>query len=423
MRHILSGIAISATLLMGTVAPVAAQNLFDPVIYVNDSVVTRFEIDQRVRFMQVLGAPNPNAEEAQKELVNDRLRDFAGKQMGIEPTPEAIQAGLEEFAGRAGLLAAEFTARLEQAGVEQETFRDFVASGVMWRAVVRQRLIPQIKVSDAEVEQEFRQQIETPLLSRVLISELIIPAPEGQEQSAMQLAQRIAGSRPNENAFAAAAREHSASGSAPAGGRLAWMEVDNLPPSLRPILASLKPGQVSQPLSIPGAVVLFFMRDTQGTLRPGAREQVIDYATLRLASATEAATLAARTRTCDDLYTQAGPQAAAQVQRQTVSQGQIPTLIATQLASLDDNETAIVNYGNAVELVILCSRQPALMAELDNDVATTAQPEDGVEAAVPQDNPLPTKQEIRDIIFNRKANAAGEAYLAELRADAVIRHP
>ena len=62
------------------------------------------------------------------------------------------------------------------------------------------------------------------------------------------------------------------------------MEVDNLPPGLRPVLAGLQPGQVSQPLTVPGAVVLFYMRDTQGTLRPGAKEQLLDYMTLRLAS-------------------------------------------------------------------------------------------------------------------------------------------
>lgn len=238
----------------------------------------------------------------------------------------------------------------------------------------------------------------------------------------MDLARRIVGSRPTEAQFAEAARQYSAVPTAENGGRLEWIALDNLPPPLRPVISAMQPGQVSQPLTVEGAVVLFLLRDSQGSLRPGAREQVLDYATLRLASLTDAATLAARVRTCDTLYSEAGS-AAPQVQRQTAPQGAIPTLIAQQLASLDANETAVINYGGSAELVMLCSRQPALAAQVLGDVPVTAQADDGVEAAVPDSGALPGRDEIRNQIFNRKANEAAAAYLAELRADAIIRRP
>ncbi|MBO9453720.1 peptidylprolyl isomerase [Paracoccus sp. R12_1] len=421
MRHILSGIALVASLLIGAAAPAAAQNPFEPIVYVNDKAVTRYELQQRMRFMEVLGSPADTAT-AEQALIDDRLRMFAAGQLGIEVTDEGLQAGLEEFASRAGLSAAEFTAALERAGVEPQVYRDFVTAGIAWRGVIRARLLPQVDVSDAEVDQELKRQVETPIVTRVLLSELIIPAPEGQEQAAMNRARSIAGSNPSEAQFAAAARQYSASGTASSGGQLNWLAIENLPPSLRPVILSLRPGQTSQPLNVPGAVVLFQLRDTQGTLRPGAREQVLDYMTLRLASSTEAAQLAARARSCDTLYSEAGSAAGA-IQRQTQSQNAIPTLIATQLASLDDNEAAVVNYGNAAELVMLCSRQPAILAEAQNDVATTALPDDGVEAAVPDAQALPDREVVREELFNRKASTAADAYLAELRADAVIRRP
>ena len=57
MRHILSGLAIAAVMAFGAAAPAAAQNPFEPVIYVNNKAVTRYEVGQRQRFMQILGAP------------------------------------------------------------------------------------------------------------------------------------------------------------------------------------------------------------------------------------------------------------------------------------------------------------------------------------------------------------------------------
>lgn len=422
MRHILSGIALAAGLCLGAVAPVAAQNPFEPIVYVNDSAVSRYELQQRMRFMQILGAPGADAAAAEQALIDDRLRIGAAQQMGIEATDEGLQAGLDEFASRAGLSAAEFTAALERAGVESQAYRDFVKAGVVWRGVVRQRLVPQVQVSEAEIDQELRRQVETPIISRVLLSELVIPAPAGREEAAMGRARQIAASAPSEARFAAAARQYSAAGTAGAGGRLNWVDLDNLPPTLRPIITALRPGQTSQPLSVPGAVVLFHLRDSQGELRPGAREQIIDYATLRLSNPADAAALAARARTCDTLYAEAGTAAPA-IQRQTVSQNAIPTLIATQLASLDDNETAVLNLGGGADLVMLCSRQPALLAEAQDPVATTALPADGVAPAPADAGALPGRDAIRDELFNRKANAASDAFLAELRANAVIRRP
>ncbi|MEE2861750.1 MAG: peptidylprolyl isomerase [Pseudomonadota bacterium] len=423
MRHFLSGIALAAVMATGAIAPASAQNLFAPVVYVNDSAVTRYEVDQRVRFLQVIGAPDATPQAAEQALVDDRLRIQAAQEIGVEVTPEQLQQGLEEFAGRAGLDAASFTAQLERAGVEPGVFRDFVEAGTAWRQVVRARLLPQIEISDAEVDQALQRAIETPVIDRVLLSELIIPAPPGQEGQALALAERIAASRPTEAQFAEAARQYSAVPSAEAGGRLEMLALDNLPPSLRPIVTALQPGQVTRPLPVEGAVVLFFLRDAQGTMRPGAQEQVLEYLTLPMASVTDAASLAARTRSCDDLYVQAGPEAAARVQRQTVSQAQIPTLIATRLASLDAGEAGVVPTGTAAQLVVLCSRQPALAAQAD--VATTALPDDGVEAAVPQAEVpgIPTREAVRDQLFNAKINAAADGLLADLRADAVIRRP
>ncbi|MBM3603468.1 MAG: peptidylprolyl isomerase [Alphaproteobacteria bacterium] len=423
MRHFLSGIALAAVVAMGAVGPATAQNLFAPVVYVNDSAVTGYEVDQRLRFMQLIGAPDTTAQAAQDALVDDRLRVQAAAQLGIEITPEGLQAGLEEFAGRAGQDAAGFIAQLERAGIEAGVFRDFVTAGTVWREVVRARLLSQINISDAEIDQELQRVIETPIIDRVLLSELIIPAPPGQEAQALALAERISGSRPTEAQFAEAARAYSVVPSAEAGGRLEMLPLDNLPPSLRPIITALQPGQTTQPLPVEGAVVLFHLRDVQGTLRPGAREQVLDYLTLRLASTADAAALAARSRSCDDLYVQAGPEAAPQVRRQTASQGAIPTQIAARLASLDPGEAGVVPAGAGADLVMLCSRQPALAAQAQ--VATSALPEDGVEAAVPRTElgGIPTREAVRDQLFSRKINAAADGLLADLRADAVIRRP
>lgn len=415
MRQLLSGIAIAAAVI--TTTPQAmAQNLFAPVIYINNQAVTQYEVDQRLRFMRILGAPNATPEGAQAELVNDRLKLHAARQFDIKITDEALQAGLAEFAGRGNMSVDEFTAALARGGVEPQAFRDFVTAGVVWREIVRGLIVPQVKISDAEVDRAMQRVIETPVIDRVLLSEIIIPAPKGREQAVMAQAQALAGA--SEADFAAAARRLSATASAPRGGRLDWVALDNLPPTLRPVIAAMRPGEVTQPLTVPGAVVVFMLRDAQGSLRPGARAQVLDYAVLRLADAQAAAGVAARVDSCDDLQAEGAGATA----RQTADQTAIPGVIAAQLASLDAGETAVMAAGGAADLVMLCSRQPALLAQAQAQLPVTAEAPDGV-AARPGTSDLPDRAMLREQLFNEKINARAEAYLAELRADAVIRKP
>ncbi|MFV0409937.1 MAG: peptidylprolyl isomerase [Paracoccus sp. (in: a-proteobacteria)] len=420
MRQFLFSVALAASLsaIAGT-APMAQD--FSPVVYVNNAVVTRYEIDQRVRFMKVLNAGDANAEAAEKALIEDRLRIEAARQIGIEVSDEGLEEGLSEFAGRAGLSTGEFITLLEKNGVQRQAYRDFIKSGIAWREVVRRRIAPSVSVSDAELDQAMKRIVETPLVTQVLMSELIIPAPPGQEEAVMAQAENITQTAKSEAAFADAARRYSATPTRSRGGRLEWMAIENMPPSLRPIILSLKPGQMTPPLSVPGAVVLFYLRDTKGQLRPGAEDQQLDYLRVTYPTLAEAHNASARAHSCNDLYVLANGLPDSQVQQIKASQSAIPTDIGIRLASLDINESTVMSYGNgAGDVVMLCGRQPALLAGLDAGPVATATNEGGtVTEANP--NALPERERVRDQIFGTKVTRAADAYLAELRADAVIR--
>lgn len=417
MRQLLTRTAL-IVILAGT-AQVQAQD-FRPVIYVNNSAITNYELDQRIRFLQILQAPEQGREAAEKALIEDRLRMQAARQLGIEVSDEGLESGLAEFAGRANMDVAQFTEVLSRNGISSQSYRDFIKAGIAWRGVVRQRILPRVQVTDAEIDRALKREIDRPIVNQLLISELIVPAPEGQEDQVMARIEELRASIRSEADFAAAARRFSATPSAQQGGRMDWVPVNRLPPSLRPILLSLQPGQMTQPLTVPGAVVLFYMRDTRGSLRPGATSEVIDYMRVILPDTASAARMAALAQSCDDLFVQANGLPQQQVQRQTVTQDAIPTDISLRLAHLDANETALIDRGGSADLVMLCTRTPALISGLEaGPVATATESDEGTQPADP--NALPDRETVRQVVFNNKINAAADAYLAELRADAIIR--
>ena len=135
-----------------TSAPVSAQNLFAPVAKVNESIVTEFEVQQRRRFLEVLNAPGATRDGALNSLIDERLRNEAVAEAGIELTPQGIADSLSEFASRADLSTEEFTQALGQSGISPETFRDFVVNSIGWRELVRARYASRVQITDAEID-------------------------------------------------------------------------------------------------------------------------------------------------------------------------------------------------------------------------------------------------------------------------------
>ncbi|MEO1607160.1 MAG: SurA N-terminal domain-containing protein, partial [Pseudomonadota bacterium] len=149
---ILKQFAIAAVAAASLAIGASAQGLFEPVARVNDSVVTEFEIQQRLRFLQVLNAPGGSRASVLDTLIDDRLRLQEVRQLGLELSQEELEEGLSEFAGRANLSVEEFTQALAAQGVDTETFRDFVATGLAWRNLIRARFAARVQISETEID-------------------------------------------------------------------------------------------------------------------------------------------------------------------------------------------------------------------------------------------------------------------------------
>lgn len=337
---------------------------FATVITVNGLGISNYEIEQRMRFMRVLGQSGDLRKQAEQSLIEDRLRMWQAKRDGITISNDDVKQGMDEFASRGNLSSDQLVAALSHSGVDEQTFRDFVRAGMIWRYVVRAHFGQQVKISDAQVDRAMAVEAERGRGTRVLLSEIIIPAPPGQEATAQAIARKIAALH-GEAAFSDAARQVSASGSRDAGGRLAWLPLDNLPPPLRPMILALKPGQPSAPVDLNGAIGIFMLRGMDGNGAASTLPQTIGYATVALGAAgeKEAARLAKKiatdVRTCDDLYTVTRDNPALLTRVAAVSQTQIPQDIAVELSHMDAGQTALLGQGEGQRLLMLCSRTAA----------------------------------------------------------------
>ena len=352
-----------------------AQNVFAPVARVNESVITEFEVQQRVRFLQILNAPGATPEAAPEALIEDRLRVQEASSLGLELSDEGLQEGLSEFAGRANLSTDEFVTELEGAGIARETFRDFVAVQLTWRDLSRARFANRVQVFESDIDRAVEASTNSDSGIRVLLSELIMPAPPNQIEQVRARAEEIAQSETEEE-FSAFARQFSATASRQAGGRLNWVELSTLPPALRPMILGLAPGEVTSPLNIPNAIALFQLRGIEETGRPQKEYAAVEYAAYYIdggrseASLSRAKSIKDNVDVCDDLYGVAKGQPEQVLERGSLPPEEIPQDIAIELAKLDPGEisTNIVRAnGNTLVVLMLCGRTPAAEEEINRE--------------------------------------------------------
>ncbi len=355
-----------------------AQGQFSPVISVDNKAITQFEIDQRIKLLEIFRTPGDLPKLARDGLIEDRLKMAEIERAGMRLTDQGLQTALDDFASRANLTLDQFQTVLAQNGVDQATLRDFVKVGVTWRDLVRNRFGNKVTVTDAEIDRAIADQGGNGTAIEVLLSEIIIPAPPAQAAGAMATATRIS-RLTSTAAFSAEARQVSALPSRTNGGRLDWVPLTNFPPPLRPILLALSEGQVTAPLPITNGVALFQLRGVREVSGAAPGIASIDYATFYIAGGrTEAglraaADVAARVDTCDDLYGVAKGLPPEQLERADVPFAQIPQDVATVLAGLDPGEysTALTTAdGQALRFVMLCKRTPATEAPIDRETVT-----------------------------------------------------
>lgn len=396
---ILALIALSMT--FGSTA--TAQSALQPVITVNNSAISGFELDQRRKLLEIFRTPGNLDKAARDGLIDDRLKQEEMRRAGLVLTEESLQSAMTDFAGRANLPLDQFLQVLKGNGVEPETLRDFVKIGVSWRDFIRGRFTSQASISDADVNQAIAQSGAGGSQIEVLLSEIIIAAPPPKAASAMATAQRISQLR-STSAFEAQARQVSALPSRANGGRLGWLSLSNYPPQLHNIILALSPGEVTAPLPIPNGIALFQLRAVREAPAEKIAPTAIDYASFYLAGGQSetgiraAQNLADSVDTCDDLYGAARGLPANVLERQSVAPADIPQDVALELARLDAGEYSYNltrSNGETLVFLMLCGRENPASEGVD-----------------------PTA--IRNQLLSQRLSSFADALLEDLRAAATI---
>jgi len=399
--------ALVALPVLSAPAPVVAQGMFGAALYVNDAAITNYEIDQRRRFLEFIGAAGGNARErAIERLIEDRLQVQEARRLGLRLSPDQLNQGLREFAARAEITVDEMLARMARDGIDRETFVDFIRAGLLWRDLVQGRFGAEVRITDAQIEQAMSIANVRPQ-TEILISELFLPSAPEFAEAVREVTPQILAIRSIEE-FGNAARQISAAPSAAQGGRVTnWIALAGIPEPLQSELADAREGRVIGPVEVPGAVGFFMLRARRDTREVPAGMTELEYRRVGLPGGrspqneARAAAIRAQSATCADFGAVVGrvapelpPEAVSTITR-TVPE--LPAGVATELARINPGQvTANLVESGELSVIQLCARR-----------------------LVP--DPRPSREEVRQLLINRALEGRAEVYLRTLRAEAEIR--
>ena len=380
---------------------------------VNDSIITGYDLRQRMLLVIAMTQVQPTDEniqaiqqEALNVLIDERLQaqEIATYEDLVISDAE-VDAEIAAMAQEVGTNAETYLAFLAEGGIRPQTVREQMRVSIGWRALVGGRFGTRARVSRGQVEQVMRQMAESASKPQYLIGEIYIEAARvgGQQQAldgAAQLVQQMVQGAP----FQAVAQQFSAAPSAVRGGDAGWVVQGTVQPALQTALEQLNVGQLSRPIPVEGGVYIIYMRDKRDNsasslvqlkqvmvrLPETASEAEISAATARL-------TALQPQLTCDNMLARATSEEG--LLGSDLGEAEVPSL-APQFQQVARSAaigtvSSPVRTPLGVHLVAVCGRRAG-----------------GIEA--------PSYRDVENRLRGQNLAMLGRRYIRDLRADALI---
>ncbi len=267
---------LGAVLLSGT-AHAAVQTLDSVVAIVDNDVVMKSQLDQRVHEVQQTIAKRGGAvppagvldQQVLERLIVENLQLQIGERSGIRITDEELNQAIGTIAQRNGMNLEQFRAALARDGLSYDDAREQVRREMIISRVRQRRVAERIQVSEQEVKNFLASDMGKMQLSEEFrLANILIPTPERADSAAIQAAAKQAGQvylQLKQGAdFAQLAIARSASESALEGGEMGWRKAAQLPPPFDRLLSSMSVGDVTEPVRTPGGFIILKLQEKRG---------------------------------------------------------------------------------------------------------------------------------------------------------------
>lgn len=149
LRRYFAGVLFAGIVAALAAGPAVAQSSIR--VLVNDEPITSLDIKQRARMMSVFTNGKQGEKDAIDQLIDERLMMQEAKRRNIKVEDSEVAEELTNRAKAAKLTGEQFVQAMRQAGINPQTFKDFLRANMAWTRIVRARFRATVKLTDLDV--------------------------------------------------------------------------------------------------------------------------------------------------------------------------------------------------------------------------------------------------------------------------------
>ena len=246
---------------------------------VNDTVISDFDLRQRVALFVATSGVKPNDKQMKEirsqvleQLETERLQLLEAQKLNITVSSGEVDKAIDNIVADNHLSMDQLKGMLRASGVYMSTFRAQIAAQIAWSKTVQARYGDDVHVLPGDVDAEMTRLAQSADKPRFRVSEIFmaVDSPEEAdkvEKNMVELTGQIQMGAP----FAAVARQFSQNPTAAEGGDLGWVSPGQLPPELDKALLAMQPGAVTKPIRSAGGFYILALRareEPEGTKMP-----------------------------------------------------------------------------------------------------------------------------------------------------------
>ena len=144
-------VALAALAMAGlAAAPVAAQAQ-QVLVIVNGDPITAYDVEQRMKLVQISGQKSPDRQAAIQELIDEKLKIQLLKRFMIEGIEGDVENAYANMARRMRTTPSGFTEQLSKSGITPATLKHRIRAEIIWNQIVRGRFQSSLQISDKDI--------------------------------------------------------------------------------------------------------------------------------------------------------------------------------------------------------------------------------------------------------------------------------
>lgn len=233
---------------------VLAQNKFEPIVTVNNRIVSHYELFQRLALLNVLQPNKISRKQVLKNLINERLLEQFSEQFKIKISERKIEEELSVLANQFNVSNDVFLEELKKLNISKQTVTSFLKNRILLTEVVYFKFSNRAAISVDEVDSFI---INGKASVELNLAEIVLPFRYDNKEEILNLVSSIKNRLSEGRKFESIAKEYSKSPTAINGGDIGWVPISQMPIDLGNKLLTANINEIIGPEIIENIVVLY----------------------------------------------------------------------------------------------------------------------------------------------------------------------